>query len=258
MSLKKLPLSIIILAHRNDQRLRNALASAQFAEQVLVVAVGNSLSLKNIATGVHFDQIQVPQPEQETIDFALIRNQSLDHATQEWIFFLDSDEEIEAESIPAIKTLIEGNQHQAAYIRRKDVFHNYEMKWGEVGKHWLLRIGKKESIRFLRPVHEVAKFSGNVAYPDITVTHFAHTSIADFIEKITFYARLDAQHRFKHHQTFDLFELLFFPLGKFVFNYCIKLGLLDGWRGLLYAVVMSLHSFFVRVYLFELALPHRK
>lgn len=257
MSLKKLPLSIIILAHRDDQRLRNAVASAQFAAQVIVADIGDVVTLKKLNKTLCFEQINLPKPENDSLDFSVARNQSIEKASQEWVFFLDSDEEIEAESIPEIKKIIEGDKYQAAYIRRKDVFHNYEMKWGEVGKHWLLRMGKKESLRFLRPVHEVAKHSGNVAYPNILITHFAHTSVADFIAKVTFYARLDAEHRFKHHQTFDLFELLFFPPAKLIWNYFFKLGLLDGWRGLIYAVVMSLHSFFVRVYLYQLALPHR-
>ena len=53
----KLPLSIIILAHRDDQRLRNAIASAQFAEQVLVVDVSDTVKLKKISKDITFKKI---------------------------------------------------------------------------------------------------------------------------------------------------------------------------------------------------------
>ena len=40
-------------------------------------------------------------------------------------------------------------------------------------------------------------------------------------------------------------------VAKFVSNYWLKAGFLDGWRGLIYAVVMSIHSLAVRVFIYE-------
>lgn len=253
-SAELLPLSIIILAHRDDQRLKAAVESALFAKQVIVVNVpGIALtSLKPLVK--RYDQLtimELNQPISEPFDFSEIRNNSLQKAVEQWVFFVDSDEEIEPTSIPEIKKIISGNNFEAAFVKRYDVFHGKVIKFGEVGTTWLLRIGKKDSLRFLRPVHEVAKYSGSVTRSKIVLKHNSHQSISEFISKVSFYARIDAQHRVEYHQSFSIFELLFYPPAKFIYNFLFIRGFRDGWRGLVYAVVMSLHSYFVRVYMFQ-------
>lgn len=247
----KLPLTVIILAHRPDDLLENAVASAGFADQVLVIDLGDSITNGKLEKKYGIDRIAFPELSGAILDFSQVRNRSLLHARHEWIFFLDSDEVIEPQSIPAIQKIIGKNQDNAAFVRRQDVFYGKKLKWGEVGNHWLLRMGRKGSLKFFRPVHEVAEIEDAVTRTGIVLTHYAHNSITEFIAKVTFYAKIDAHYRFERQQPFSVFELIFWPLGKFVTNYFGKLGFLDGWRGLVYATVMSLHSFFVRVYLYQ-------
>lgn len=247
----KIPLTIIILAHRPDELLENAVASAHFADQILLIDLGNSITDKKLEKKYQIDRIAFPELSGAILDFSQVRNRSLLHARHEWIFFLDSDEVIEPSSIPAIKNIIAESPENAAFVRRQDVFYGKKLKWGEVGNHWLLRMGRKGSLKFFRPVHEVAETDGAIARTGILLTHYAHNSITEFIAKVTFYAKIDAYYRFERQQPFSIFEMIFWPLGKFITNYFGKLGFLDGWRGLVYATIMSLHSFFVRVYLYQ-------
>jgi hypothetical protein len=55
----KLPLTVIILAHRNDQRLRNAVTSAQFAEQVLIVKTKKNTELTKIPSAKNIDTLNM-------------------------------------------------------------------------------------------------------------------------------------------------------------------------------------------------------
>ncbi|MFN4212849.1 MAG: hypothetical protein ACK4FL_02720, partial [Microgenomates group bacterium] len=48
-----------------------------------------------------------------------------------------------------------------------------------------------------------------------------------------------------------IFEIIFYPLGKFILNYFIYLGFLDGPAGFAYAFLMSFHSFLVRAKLYQ-------
>ena len=48
-------------------------------------------------------------------------------------------------------------------------------------------------------------------------------------------------------------QMIVYPIGKFINNFILELGFLDGWRGLIYAFIMSLHSLWVRVYWYEKA-----
>lgn len=254
---KKLPITIIILIHRVDELLEKAIASAQFAEQVLLVDQGNQTNTNQLKKQYHFDKVNLPKQPSDNFNFADLRNKSLEHATQEWIFFLDSDEVLTPESASQLEKVLTTPNLQAAYIKRRDIFYGQELKWGEVRTQWILRIGRKHSLTFLRPVHEVSSFNGNELYSEVTVLHYSHQSITEFINKVLFYAKIDANHRLTYHQTFQLWELLVLPTAKFFYNYIILLGILDGWRGLVYAAVMSLHSLFVRVYQYQLDQPRQ-
>ncbi|MBU0579071.1 glycosyltransferase family 2 protein [Patescibacteria group bacterium] len=221
-------LSIIIITRPNDPLLAKAKKSAQFANEVLVI------KKKSIA------------------DFALTRNQALKMAKHEWVLFLDSDEVISPTSVNEIKKIIAENKLDGVYINRQDIFYDKPLKFGESGAIKLLRMGKKSKITWHRPIHEVAKISGVVGKSNIKILHYAHLSLKEFCDSITNYAEREANFRYQQDQSFYLLQLVFYPWGKFIFNYIIRLGFLDGWRGLCYAIIMSLHSLAVRVFQYEL------
>jgi len=50
----------------------------------------------------------------------------------------------------------------------------------------------------------------------------------------------------------NIFEIIFFPIGKFINNYFFNLGFFDGPAGFTYAFMMSFHSFLVRAKLYQL------
>ena len=66
------------------------------------------------------------------------------------------------------------------------------------------------------------------------------------------YAEIEAKYRIKLNYKLNLLSLITFPVGKFINNFLLKRGFLDGWRGLSYALMMSLHSFCVRIFQYEL------
>lgn len=221
-------ISIIILFKQKDDRFQQALNSSQFAKQIITV--------KN----------------KKIIDFSQIRNQALKKATQKWVFFLDSDEIIAPESVPEIKKIIQNNLLDGVMVKRQDVFYNQPIEHGEAGNIKLLRMGKKDKMIWKRPVHEIAEVDGVVDDSNIKLIHYAHPSLTQFLASIIDYAEIEARYRTQLNQEMTLPHLITFPLGKFMSNYFVKRGFLDGWRGLSYALMMSLHSFSVRVFQYEL------
>jgi hypothetical protein len=245
-------ISVIILCHRFNQRLVDAITSAQFADQVLLIEVGAKVDTSPIKGQLKFEQFTYQSQTTGSINFAKVRNQALTLAKHDWIFFLDSDEVVTSDSVPSIADLVSKNQFTSAFVRRKDIFLGKELKWGEVGSNWIIRIGHKKTLKFIRPIHEVAKKSTLTTYASITLIHNSHSSVSSFLSKVAAYSQQEAKFRYQNKIRFSLFESLFYPAGKFFANYLFKLGFLDGWRGLIYAVMMTVHSLAVRVYLFEL------
>jgi len=223
-----LPISVIILKHRDDARLRDCVASVGWASEVK--AVENKIAIS---------------------DFAQVRNDALHEIKHDWVFFVDSDEVVDEATPKLLEPLLNQPNISGMTVKRVDIFLGKELHWGEVGNVRLLRIMKKNSAHFERAVHEVAKVEGNTIDSGIILRHYAHQSVSEFLQKIIFYIQIEAQLRAKNGERFQLWQLLLYPPAKFFVNYFLKLGFLDGWRGLIYATMMSIHSAGVRATLYE-------
>lgn len=246
----KLPLSIVILTHRNDKRFEKALSSAQKAQEVLVIDYQSQNNWKDLQKKYSFSVVKRTGPIN---NFSFERNFALQQAHHTWVFFLDSDEVIPPESWPSIKKCLTQHEVTGFWIKRKDVFYGKELKFGETGNQKFLRLIQKEKAEYLRPVHEKATVMGKTAPSEISLLHFSHQSISEFVQDITRYASMEAEYQ-NDNMLSDIslgVKTLLFPKAKFFSNYFLKLGFLDGWRGLVYATMMSLHSLMVRVFSYE-------
>jgi glycosyltransferase involved in cell wall biosynthesis len=223
----KLPVTVIILAHEENKKLAAAVHSVEWAAEVKVVHLNEPIS-----------------------DFSAVRNAAMENAQYDWVFFLDSDE-VCMSTVESVQLLISRADIDGVYVKRRDIFLGKELQWGEVRNIHLLRLFKKEKGRFVRPVHEVVELDGKAVHSDILLHHYAHDSVASFLSKVTKYAQIEAELRVKRKESFSLLQLLVWPKAKFLFNYGVQLGFLDGWRGLIYAIMMSIHSFAVRAFLYE-------
>lgn len=245
--MNSLPISVIVLAHQADQRFDAAIASVNWAAEIIVIWTGTREGRPNVKLA----NLQILFFDQRVSDFAHLRNAALQEAQHDWVFFLDSDEVFDQSSLTQLQKVITNPLIDGASIHRRDIFLQKEMKHGEVGQVSILRLVKRKKAQFERKVHEVAVVTGEVAQTNIRVYHFSHRSISDFLQKVIFYIQLEKIERQTYHQKFRLHEMLIYPPAKFLQNYFFRLGFLDGWRGLIYATMMSVHSFGVRAAVFE-------
>jgi glycosyltransferase involved in cell wall biosynthesis len=252
-------LSIIILNDRQDQVFEQALLSAAPAEELIVFDQGTTNNwlilekkLKKLNPHLRFRLII----RRGIIDnFAVQRNQAIKKVHTPWLLFLDSDEVLCKQGLDRIPRLISRKELNAYQLKRTDYFHGKRLRFGETGNCQLLRLARTNHIHYHRQVHEVPVVDGKVEKSNLMIKHFAHQDLNCFLKAINHYAQLEANYRFtekiNYSKTKLLFELIFYPSAKFFLNYFLKLGILDGFAGLAYAVFMSLHSLLVRIYLYE-------
>ena len=228
-------LSVIILTKEDDEKLKRAAESVRFADEVLVVK----------------EKIPVS-------DFSEVRNKALNQAKGEWVMFLDSDEEVSNELKEEIKAFINKNYNNyknynisGIYLKRRDRFLGMWLKHGETAGVRLLRLAKKDAGRWERPVHEVWKITGVTGEFKNPLLHYSHEAVEEMVEKIDIYSAIEAEYRSKKqvnrlsgYQVIT--EMILFPMGKFIQNYILRLGFLDGMEGFIHAGMMSFHSFLMR------------
>lgn len=185
-------------------------------------------------------------------DFSNQRNFALTQAKNEWVFFVDADERVPQELKTEIVEKIEKNEKDGYLVKRTDEIWGKELMHGETGNIKLLRLAKKNKGEWFGAVHEVWKVTGSVGELQSTILHYPHREITDFLREINYYTDLRAKELKKTGKQSSSFSIAVYPLGKFVLNYFIKLGFLDGIHGLVFAIMMSFHSFLVRGKLWSL------
>lgn len=217
-------------------------------KKIISQTLSDSNKKRALSVTIHTEYVPILK-----CDFANIRNQMLQMITTEWFLFLDSDELLSNEAcieIPKVLLEIDTQNNKtetsAIALPRIDYFLGKKLAYGETGNTSVVRIGKTNRVMFQRNVHEVPVVDGEIVTIQSPILHFAHNSIWEFISSVVKYSYLEAQNR--TWKKTSLFELIFYPGGKFMYTYFIKAGFLDGYRGFVYSFCMSLHSFFVRIY----------
>jgi hypothetical protein len=251
-----LPISVVILAHQNNQKLQNAVASVKWADEVVIIWNGlytEEKEARNMLSAVLSEatKLQFHLYTHKIHSFSDLRNLAMRMAKNDWIFFLDSDEVVDKDAAQKVAAILSESKNFAVKIQRKDIFLGKEMKWGEVGNVQIVRLLHREHAQYERDVHEVVNTTSSITDSQIIIYHYAHDSITSFLQKIIKYTQIEATLRQKQNQTISFWQLIVWPTGKFLQNYFFRLGLLDGWRGLTYATLMSIHSFAVRAMLYE-------
>lgn len=252
-------LSVIILNDRHDQIFEQALLSAVVAEEIIVFDQETKndwptleKKLKKLNPKINFRLIIRKNP---ISNFADWRNKAIKAVHTTWLMFLDSDEFLSKKDLKKLDQLLNDDRVSAYRLKRVDYFHGKKIRFGETGNYHSIRLARTKNIKYQRQVHEIPIITGRVENSSLIIKHFPHRNLNDFLQTVNNYAQIEANYRFTekiHYTKLKIYlELFFYPIGKFFLNYFLKLGILDGFAGLSYAVLMSFHSLLVRIYLYE-------
>jgi len=241
-------LSVVILAHNEEANLKVLLPTLKFAQEVLVLDDDSTDQTFAVAKKSGAKCLVNPLKG----NFAKARNFGLEKAKNGWVLFLDADERIDSGFANWIQSLEPSTDISAYRFRRQDWFWNKSLRHGEMGQVWVTRLVKKDSGRFVRPVHETWETTHKIASAPVTIAHYPHPTVKEFLEHINLYSSLNAKYWHTQKKTIGPLEILVWPIFKFVYLYFIRLGIRDQAPGFIYAFMMSFHSFLSRSKLYIL------
>ena len=241
-------ITVVILTKNSQATLEDAIKSAKFANQILIIDDNSTDKTVELAKKTGVDQVF---SRSLSNNFAAQRNFAIDKVTTCWVLFLDSDETISKALSQEIQAAIQPSKHAGYKIPRKDIFQGKTLKFGETSQINLLRLAKKESGKWVGNVHETWSISGNVGQLSNPILHQPHNNITSFIAKINNYTSIQSKISSNQSKIEIYTQTIIKPCAKFLLNYIFRLGFLDGYRGLVYAYTMSLHSLSVRVKTYE-------
>jgi len=232
-------ISAVVLTKNESSVLGRCLKKLQFCSEILVIDDYSTDTTRLVARtfGATVYKRHLGN------NFAAQRNFALTKAKNAWVLFVDADEIVNTNLRKEIQYAVTSDTIVGYYIPRKDVFLGKQLNHGEFGKTQLLRLGKRQEGKWVRPVHEKWEIMGPTLSLKEPLFHYSHDSLSQFITQTSFHAELHAKQR--HHEVGDisLLRVLLYPAGKFLFNFLYLRGFQDGTRGFVAAVMMSFHSF---------------
>ena len=238
-------ISAIILTKNEETKIEKAISSLLFCDEVIIIDDESTDKTVENATKAGAKVLTHSKKN----NFAEQRNWAMEKTKNEWILFIDADEEVSEDLKFQIINLKLEEGTTAYAIPRRDFFWGHEMQYGETKQarsKGIIRLIKKGGGVWTGAVHETFISSGAVGKLDELLNHYSHDSLTSFIQDINIYSSLRAKELAKMGKKVIIPELIFFPFGKFIYTYFILGGFLDGPAGFVYSFVMSFHSFLVR------------
>lgn len=241
-SQRRATLTVAVLTLNEEKRIRACLQSAAFADQLLVVDSGSSDATVSIAQEMGAE-VHIYEDWQ---GFAVQRNRLLEHATGDYIFFLDADEEMPAQFQQELRAIVSSGQQAVWKIRWRMVAFGRELKYLR-SISWVQRLFiRSKLLSFTGVVHEQAQLKQAMPVLSIhtALLHYSRPTVRDSLQKLTQYAVLGAAKRAQNSKRGGVLRGLASATSMFLRVYIFHLAFLSGGAGFLYSLFLGLEAFF--------------
>jgi glycosyltransferase involved in cell wall biosynthesis len=225
-------LTAIIPTLNEEKNIQRAIDSVSFADEVLVIDSFSTDKTVEIVTS----NSNVKLIQRVFDNFSNQKNFAIQQAKYNWIFLLDADEEVTEKLEKEIKTKLETpHNFKGFFIFRNFFFKDKKVNFSGWQRDKVIRLFKKNENFYLGKVHEKIQSKGEVGFLKGRINHYSYKNEKQYKAKLIKYAKLQAEELIDKDAYVTPFHIVFKPVIRFFIHYFIKLGFLDGKRG----VIMS-------------------
>lgn len=233
------PVSVVIITKNEEINIKDALKSVEDAKEIVVVDSFSSDRTVEICrqfTGKIF--------QHSWEGFARQKQRAVDYAGGPWVLILDADERLTPGLKAEITDSISNTDCSGFYVPRENYFIGKRIRHGGWWPDHTLRLFRKDRGHLeIRKVHEKVVVEGKTGYLRNPLRHYTYRSISDFTKRMESYSTLAAEEIRKNAGSAGLFSVTIRPLSTFMKMYFLRLGFLDGARGLMLAALYSYYTF---------------
>ena len=225
-------LSIVIITKNEEKFIFDALKSAVFADEVVILDSGSEDQTCNIAK-----KIGARVEQQAWLGFGAQKNKAVELADNDWVFVLDADERITPELRDEIISTLKNPQFDGYRIARLNNFFGKNIRHCGLYPDYSIRLFNRQKGKFNDvPVHESVQIQGNTDKLKNHMLHLAFDTVEEFSNKQKKYAELSQKDK-------NLIKAFISPIWTFLKIYIIRLGFVEGWRGFIIAKVYAQYTF---------------
>ena len=247
--MKRRKLSAFIPVQNVEDIIKECLESIKWVDEIFIVDAFSTDKTLEICH--RYPNVKIVQHEYE--NSGAQRSWGMPQALHDWIFIIDSDERCNEELREEIEKILEKEKIDVDgyWVSIKTKFlgklQNHDRALGHSG----MRLVRKKTYKnyVLKSVHSklVVINAGRIKNKNAFLVHEPIYGFSSHFKKIVRYAEWSAQDMYENGIRAKCYHFVFRPLFKFIVHYFIKLGFLDGMRGLILCQITAI-SVFMKYY----------
>ncbi len=177
-------------------------------------------------------------------DFSSQKNYAISLAKHDWVTFFDLDEEVpEALATELVATVRSNPTAKAFRVKRDYHFMGKRIKYSGFQTDIAVRLFNKNYCKYNgKLVHEAIQTTATIGKLKHHVKHQTYKDFDNYNQKLTQYSKLQAEALFKKNVRPNLYHFLFRPWYRFMHQYFLRFGFLDGKEGF---IICYVHAFSV-------------
>jgi len=245
------PVTVIIHTLDETAFIEDCLRSVAWADEIYLL---DSFSADGTVELVRerFPAVRIEQ--REYLGAASAKNYAIDRAAHDWIFVIDADERATPKLSDEILRTLDGPLDKWAYsVGRLNFMFGKPVRFSGLQRDRVTRLFHRGHARYPnKRVHADLVVDGPTGRLAQKMDHYYIRTFDHMIAKMTRYANWGAAQMFIDGKSTNLFGILGHPIAKFVRDFIINLGFLDGTRGLISVGMHVYYTFWKYAKLWEL------
>lgn len=238
---KKPQLSATIICKDEVEKIRGALESVRFCDEVIVVDSGSSDGTIEICLELADSVIKKSWP-----GYVAQQNFALSMAQGEWVLSIDADERATPELAAEIQKVLLQNPKENGFSVTRHV--HYLGRWIDHGG-WFpeprIRLFRRLHGRWegVDPHYDVKLAEGVLGQLSGEIVHFTYDDMADHVNTMNRFTTILAGEHHARGRRFSWISLIARPPMEFIKKYFLKKGFMDGPQGFFVAALSSFYVF---------------
>jgi glycosyltransferase involved in cell wall biosynthesis len=242
------PLSVVLIAQNAAHQLDACLASASFADELVLVDSGSTDATRQVAQK-HGARVVA----KDWLGFGRQKQFAVEQARHDWVLCLDADERVSPELRASIERALAAPVAPVYRMARCNRFLGRWLRHGEGYPDWSPRLFERHNARWSDdPVHEKVLYAVTPGTLEGDLLHDSAEDLGRYLDKQNRYTTLAAEQLYERGRNAGAFELLASPAVRFLKFYVLRLGFLDGIAGLVHIGIGCMNSYLKYAKLIEL------
>jgi glycosyltransferase involved in cell wall biosynthesis len=235
----KAPLSAVVITLNAARELEACLASAAFAQEILVVDSGSTDGTIELAQARGARVVS-----HQWLGFGRQKQFAVSQAAHDWVLCVDADERVSDELRRSIVAELAAPRGFVCSMARCNRFMGRWLRHGEGYPDWNTRLFHRGHARWSDDaVHEHVLTTASVVRLAGDLMHESAESLERYLDKQNRYTTLQAERMLADGRGAGVLHFVFSPLVRFLKFYVFRLGFLDGIPGLVHIAIGCMNSF---------------